>query len=346
MKNFEALQMIDKSNILGPSTEYNTIMDSAIKAGLKKEDTPAKLISILPELYLDEMFLQDAGTKINVFKSSVKVSVESLVTGNRKNFDDLKIRRPYPNKRYLVAGILLDRKFSKSISFTPDEDEGMDYLELSQKQGDGWYEISRSIHSTISSIDGNMFLQSTGVDETYKYSLENYQKEISNNNFGFRFDGYKRYLSDKYLIYPYKITEEWQLSFKTAGKNEIQSNVFRIVTTEIFLEYKKEYQNGFYNVSDLLAQVAYSRFHTEKFLSTTVLGRNHCSGNQATKIILVEHTYDSEEIEFEDIHEFEVIIVHEPAKVNYEDHKIVNEEGILTLKSRKPLINTLIPIIK
>ena len=222
MLNYELAQLIDNNNQdlefkEIPAISFVNCLDQLNLQGINEPD---KLIHLRPEIFLNEKHYMgehdSAKIKVNKAKSKFDINIESLITRNNHNFnskDKTKIKTPFANGRIFCAGQLIDRKYKQGISFVPKNNEGVRFDSVEYK-------------NLLENSEFNSYLRF----ESFKlldmpYEKLEYSQKFDENSFSslsiFNEDDDKSiidytlfdYLSDKYIIYPYKITETWQLAF-------------------------------------------------------------------------------------------------------------------------------------
>lgn len=215
----------------------------------KKINEAQKLITLTPKLYIQDTETytldqenDDYDLEIVPKNCTVSVKIRNLITEKSTIFEttDLKIRTPYPNKSYIVAGTLVNRKFYDGLSFIPDEKDFVGYTESRFTELFEDYHKSLLIHDFKYSeyVEHNHSSQEPLYDSV---SIE--EETITSEKYGNRdceFQSFRRFIEAKYLVAPYEITERWQLYFILNGE-EVQTN--EIVRTYIayFLAYRPEY---------------------------------------------------------------------------------------------------------
>lgn len=157
-----------------------------------------------------------AKIKVNNGKSKVDVNIQSLITKNNHTFnseDKTKIKTPFANKRIFCAGQLINRKYKQGISFAPKSDDGVRFdskeyknlLENSEYNSHRRFELSNLLDLAFEKLE---YSQNYNVE--YFNDLCIFKEDVDKPSSDYTLSDY---LKDKYIIYPYKVTETWQLAF-------------------------------------------------------------------------------------------------------------------------------------
>lgn len=222
MLNYDLAQLIDSNNqdleFKGvPSISLVNCLDQLNLQGINETNS---LIHLTPEIFLDETHYMgehdSAKIKVNNAKSKVDVNIQSLITKNNHTFNSeekTKIKTPFANKRIFCAGQLINRKYKQGISFAPKSDEGVRFdsveyknlLENGEFNNHIRYEAFKLLDMAFEKLE---YSQKFNADCFSNLSIFNEDDNKSNIDYTL-FD----YLNDKYIIYPYKVTETWQLAF-------------------------------------------------------------------------------------------------------------------------------------
>lgn len=222
MLNYDLAQLIDSNNqdleFKGvPSISLVNCLDQLNLQGINETD---KLIHLRPEIFLDETHYMgehdSAKIKVNNAKSKVDVNIQSLITTNNYTFnseDKTKIKTPFANKRIFCIGQLINRKYKQGISFAPKSDDGVRFdskeyrnlLENSEYNSHRRFELSNLLDLAFEKLE---FSQNHNKD--YFNDLCIFKEDVDKPSSDYTLSDY---LKDKYIIYPYKVTETWQLAF-------------------------------------------------------------------------------------------------------------------------------------
>ncbi|WBF54044.1 hypothetical protein [Macrococcoides canis] len=176
-----------------------------------------KLITLCPRLYINHSTYD---LKVKTISSDFEIKVTSMKT--QKEYltgVKFKISTPYPNKDYLCAGTLVNRKGREGISFIPDDEDFSPYEDNNVKG------------------DNNKFF-TTEREKTSLYDNIFISKEDNERNF--KVEEYNKYLNNKYEIASYKVKERWQVKGQY-GDVKLESNVLEINYYLYVLRYKKQY---------------------------------------------------------------------------------------------------------
>jgi hypothetical protein len=222
MLNYELAKLIDSTN---PHLEFKQVpalsfvncLDQLSLQGMNETD---KLIHLRPEIFLNEIHYtgehDSAKIKVNKAKSKFDINIESLITRNNHNFSSenkTKIKTPFANGRIFCAGQLIDRKYKQGISFVPKDNEGVRFdsveyknlLENGEFNKNICYEAVKLLDTAYEKLE---YSQRFNADCFSSLSIFNEDDNKASTDYTL-FD----YLNDKYIIYPYKVTETWQLAF-------------------------------------------------------------------------------------------------------------------------------------
>lgn len=222
MLNYDLAQIIDNEN---PYLEYKGIhaisfvncMDQLKFQNINQID---QFIHLRPQIFLDEKYYMgehdSAKIIVNKAKSKFGINIESLVTNKNYNFysnDKTKIKTPFANKKIFSAGQLINRKFKQGISFVPKNNEGISFgskeykklLENRKYNSHSQFEIFNILDLTFEKLE-----YSQKYNKDYADDLCAFEKfEVSPTPVS----EFTKYLNEKYVVYPYKVTESWQLAF-------------------------------------------------------------------------------------------------------------------------------------
>lgn len=222
MLNYDLAQLIDSNNqdleFKGvPSISLVNCLDQLNLQGINETNS---LIHLRPEIFLNEIHYtgehDSAKIKVNKAKSKFDINIESLITRNNHNFSSenkTKIKTPFANGRIFCAGQLIDRKYKQGISFVPKDNEGVRFdsveyknlLENGEFNKNICYEAFKLLDMAYEKLE---YSQKFNADCFSSLSIFNEDDNKASTDYTL-FD----YLNDKYIIYPYKVTETWQLAF-------------------------------------------------------------------------------------------------------------------------------------
>ena len=221
MLNYELAQLIDNNNqdleFKGvPSISFVNCLNQLNLQGINESD---KLIHLRPEIFLDEKYYtgehDSAKIKVNKAKSKFDINIESLITRNNHNLnseDKTKIKTPFANGRIFCAGQLIDRKYKQGISFVPKNNEGVSFKSDEYKElldNDEYNSHLRFEAFKLLDMPFEKLEYSQKYNENCFNSLHIFDEDDDKSSVDYTFFDY---LSDKYIIYPYKVTETWQLA--------------------------------------------------------------------------------------------------------------------------------------
>lgn len=277
MLNYELAKEIDEKTGANKYSmdkiNFEDILDQLSISGIKD---PKKAIQLRPEIFLGENeYLGEhdsAYIKINNTQSKFSMNIESLITNKVYSFDSsekIKIRTPYPNKRIFTAGQIVDRKYKRSINFEPRENEGVRFDSKKYEN----IRNDKNIHfKTRLGLFDILDFEVECLEYNYKYSKSEQDHEtFSVNDIDTEFrvleDSEKKYtfmdyMSDKYIVYPYKVTETWQLAFeidvnsKDIDKNTKLSSPIEISYYICVLKYSDKYLSDILDNKKVLFEVA------------------------------------------------------------------------------------------
>ncbi|WP_341775895.1 hypothetical protein [Staphylococcus hyicus] len=216
-------------------------------------------IHIRPQLLLNDVVYNEtnthAGLKVNRSKSKFNLKIESLITNDVYYIDskqNSKIKTPFRNKNLFFAGQMLNRKFNIGINYVPKESEG---VRLDSKAYSNLQSDSNLNFKTKVTIKTNNIFDKTVEEMEYRFRYNNWRDNnpISSDLF--------KYLQDKYIIYPYKVTETWQLAFEIIVNSKEQKKLIKFSEPlEIsyylwVLKYSNEYINNIID-DDVLFDIA------------------------------------------------------------------------------------------
>lgn len=263
MLNYDLAKQIDKKtgsyNDPNGKINFKDILDQLSLNDIKN---PTKCIQLKPELFLEEKeYLGEhdsAYIKVNNTKSKVNINVESLVTNEKYSFgssENLRIKTPYPNKRIFTVGQIVDRKYKQSINFEPKSNEGIrfdsDIYQNIFNDKTINFRTQNYFKSEIFDLDFEIseynYLYNESEENIESFSINDIDEEIKIvEDLEDRYT-FTDYISDKYIIYPYKITEKWQLAFeidvdsKDIEKNTSLSSPIEISYYICVLKYSNKY---------------------------------------------------------------------------------------------------------
>lgn len=312
-----------------------------------------QIISVTPKLFVNELFAQvDANLddewslKLSKKYSSAHIDIESVVTHKVREFD-CKIRQPYPNNKYVVAGLVENRKFNPHITFEPDVDEVIpyDYEKLD------YYLQKLNIRYSPVFIYSDYIINRSTEYADYRRENDNVQldslhiSEQDKEHNRFRFDDW---LKHKYDVLPYNITETWHLVFevKNGGrKYYIQMPKLEVKQSLVVLKYKQDYLKK-YDVTydDILIEAAsFNRFLTVFDPSYTKLGLNYAT--EQFPIISVDLEADIINGELNIIHDYYRLEAFDPdIRDEYDVSQNIKGESFITMK--QPNVVSMTPFLK
>ncbi|MDW4130294.1 hypothetical protein QI229_13305 [Staphylococcus saprophyticus] len=285
MLNYDLAKKIDEkrgSNKYRDSqVHYEDILDQFAMSGI---DNPKKCIQLRPELFLGEReYLGEhdrAYIKVNNTKSKFSINIESLVTNEVYSFDSgqkTKIKTPYTNNRIFTAGQIVDRKYKQSINFEPKENEGVRF--------------DSKVYKDIASNSNMNFKtkNSIGIHKLLDLNIEDMEYQFRYNNWGGSYNTFSisdirhmdgiditdeeiedfrktyslfDYIEDKYIVFPYKVTENWQLAFeidvdsKDTDKLTKLSSPIEISYYIWVLKYSDKYMSKILGNKNILFEIA------------------------------------------------------------------------------------------
>lgn len=251
----------NKYKLINPTRfSFVNCLDQFSLQGIEKVD---KLINLIPQLLItDWIYFGDCHLhefKINKPKSNVEVKIESLVTNEVKKFNKknkVKIKTPFVNTDLLTAGQVIDRNFKLGLSFMPNKNEG---VRIDSKE-------YKEILSNKNYNYGNKFNFLDTAIEELEFLYEKKEK-VSNDlnlviNANIDDDQYKRfndYVNDKYIVYPYKVTEMWEIDidYETDKKVKKKSTTLEVQYFICALDYSSTYLNQKLKITDRICDVAH-----------------------------------------------------------------------------------------
>lgn len=226
-----------------------------------------KIITLCPRLYINHLTFD---LNIKSRSSDFEIKVTSLKT--QKEYlkaNKFKIITPYPNKRYLCAGTLINRKVKEGISFVPDDEDFSPFDDFINRVNCKEFNV---IERSKSSLYDNIFVSKK--DDDRKNNVDDYNEE----------------LKEKYEIARYKITECWKLKGRYEQYDELVSNGLEINYFIYVLRYKREYiQNIIY--SKPILEVATASHSYQSNVKNTILG--HVYQDKLTTSVNI---YDNEDM--------------------------------------------------
>lgn len=174
--------------------------------------------------------------------------------------DKTKIRTPFPNKRILSGGTLHNRTFLEGFSFVPDKDEGFSLGSETEENMRDKYKITAPsniiIDSQIEQVEYNAQTNNELrlLDTLSISNFEDSQRIKQVNSF-------KQYLADKYTIFPYKVTEKWNLAIDFTDIDEEKytiekSNGLVVSYYVMVIGYKRSYLAKQINKQNIIGEVA------------------------------------------------------------------------------------------
>lgn len=246
--------------------DENTLNDIPLENRVKqiKQDAD-KMITIRPQLFINSLQLELGNdAKINKSKSKLTVEIESMAKEEHKIMyqptDKTKIRTPFPNKRILSGGTLHNRTFLEGFSFIPDNDEGFSLGSETEENVRDKYKITAPSHIIIDNQVEQIEYNAQTNNELKlleTLSIPNFEdsQRIKQVN------GFKQYLADKYTIFPYKVTEKWNLAIDftdiNGEKYTIEESHGLVVSYYMMvIGYKRSYLAKQINKESIIGEVA------------------------------------------------------------------------------------------
>lgn len=277
MLNYNLAKKIDENTgsnkYLMDKLNFEDILDQLEISGI---ENPKKCIQLRPEIFLGEReYLGEhdsAYIKVNNTQSKFSINIESLVTNEIRSFNNTqktKIRTPYRNKRIFTAGQIVDRKYKQGINFEPKENEGVRFDSKEYKNIINDKNIHFKTRFGLFDILDSDF-------ETLEYNYRYNESEHGYENFSANVidmeeldaKALKRdytfvdYIEDKYIVYPYKVTETWQLAFeidvdsKDIEKNTTLSSPIEVSYYLCVLKYSNKYLSEILDNKNVLFEIA------------------------------------------------------------------------------------------
>lgn len=254
--NEKIAQKIDDSNFHF-DLSISDCLKHLNKKGIYETD---KLITLNPKIFIEDAIIydefdehQDEEHSLNIVlnKCRLSIKIKSLVTEKTFSYEeeDIRLRTPYPNKRYVVAGTVVDRKFYQGVSFVPRasefttfQDSSMrhifDFNSFKEEQGKAvlyTHHLSKCEQVEFNSSTSKKLYDSLSISK----GMDRYTDHESNSR-----ERYDTFLNHKYEIAPYEICEKWILCFELDGE-ELYTKELSVTNTVYFLKYQMEYIKQF-----------------------------------------------------------------------------------------------------
>lgn len=334
MLDYDLAKKIDEktgsNKYLMDKLNFEDILDQLEISGI---ENPEKCIQLRPEIFLGEReYLGEhdsAYIKINNTQSKFSINIESLVTNDIRSFNNTqktKIRTPYRNKRIFTAGQIVDRKYKQSINFEPKENEGVRFDSKDYES----IITDKNLHfKTKFGLFDILDLDVETLEYDYRYnenkqgyetfSVNDIEEEMNHKSLKSDYT-FVDYIKDKYIVYPYKVTETWQLAFeidvdsKDIEKNESLSSPIEISYYLCVLKYSNKYLSEMLENKNVMFEIAtLGDIHwqtTPKGMAgrggLSKLGKIYCNGlmEQRTGIVSYSETVQLDDFSIEQFTNF------------------------------------------